>query len=316
MTAEADEAASSYAEELEELTFNSKPIINSLTMIAEELIGFCPAIVSVIEKKIRSTSSDKKLPLMYLLDSICKNVGGVYISQFSLTLPALVGSTYDACGPKVRNSLQALIKTWNGVFPPVTVEQVVARVTASGANLSAPHSRTPAPSVQMQPHAPPPPPPPPIVEPQGGHTMQLKPIMPGEMDGGFGAGKGAGRMGDHGGRKRAREDRKGRGRNPGAPLAALRAELNGLMQQLRACAQPGGRMCSPAQWNTMGSQAGSLCMQLMDQEHGSNELAVLQNIQRELQQMQVAPRLPQDKTHLANARRKRMIVRLPARPRG
>ena len=101
--AEAAEAASSYAEELEELTFNSKPIINSLTMIAEELIDSCPAIVSVIERKILSAGSDKKLPLMYLLDSICKNVKGVYISQFALSLPALVGSTYDVSGPKVRN---------------------------------------------------------------------------------------------------------------------------------------------------------------------------------------------------------------------
>jgi len=68
-------------------------------------------------------------------------------------------------------------------------------------------------------------------------------------------------------------------------MAALHAELNGLMQQLRA--QSGRTDVPPQQWNAMVSQANSLCGQLMSQVHeGSNEFAVLQSQQGELQQMQ------------------------------
>ena len=72
---EAAEAASRYAEELEELTFNSKPIITSLSMIAEEFLPVSAAIVAVIEKKIAAAAADKKLPVLYLLEP--KMHGGI-----------------------------------------------------------------------------------------------------------------------------------------------------------------------------------------------------------------------------------------------
>ena len=113
------DAAAAYASALEDLTFNSKPVINSLTMIAEESardVGAVAAIVSTIEETLRSRPPDKKLPVMYLLDSISKNVKGKFIEHFAHNLPATIGGVFAASGPKVRNSLQALVKTWDGVF--------------------------------------------------------------------------------------------------------------------------------------------------------------------------------------------------------
>ena len=85
-----DEVGLSYGSSLEDLTFNSKPIINSLTMIAEELIDSAPSVVAVIEETLATRPADKKLPVMYLLDSICKNIGGAFVENFQVNLPETV----------------------------------------------------------------------------------------------------------------------------------------------------------------------------------------------------------------------------------
>ena len=123
-----EEVASSYAAELEELTFNSKPIINSLTMIAEELLPHASVLVKVIEDKIRSAPPDRKLPTVYLMDSIVKNIGGAYKKQFAASVAELLGATYDVATPKVMTSLKNLAKTWDDIFPADVMQRVNARI--------------------------------------------------------------------------------------------------------------------------------------------------------------------------------------------
>ena len=84
MADEADDALADYVEQLGELTFNSKPLINTLTMVADDLQGVCAAaIVSAIEANISSKPPERKMPYIYLADSICKNVGSPYKERFA-----------------------------------------------------------------------------------------------------------------------------------------------------------------------------------------------------------------------------------------
>uniref|UniRef100_A0A8C8W6V4 CID domain-containing protein n=1 Tax=Peromyscus maniculatus bairdii TaxID=230844 RepID=A0A8C8W6V4_PERMB len=53
-----------YQSSLEDLTFNSKPHINMLTIVAEENLPFAKEIVSVIEAQTAKAPSSEKLPLI------------------------------------------------------------------------------------------------------------------------------------------------------------------------------------------------------------------------------------------------------------
>lgn len=46
------DAVKEYESSLKDLTFNSKPLINMLTMLAEESIAHAPEIVKLIEAKL------------------------------------------------------------------------------------------------------------------------------------------------------------------------------------------------------------------------------------------------------------------------
>ncbi|KAJ1677646.1 hypothetical protein EV182_005730, partial [Spiromyces aspiralis] len=70
-----------YKRELSELTFNSGPKIFSLTSIAKENMTSARAVTAALVEHIRSASTQCKLPAVYLLDSICKNVGCEYLRQ-------------------------------------------------------------------------------------------------------------------------------------------------------------------------------------------------------------------------------------------
>jgi len=54
----ADEVASSYALQLQDLKMNSKPVINVLTMMAEDYIRSAPIVVQTIEKHLARVSQE------------------------------------------------------------------------------------------------------------------------------------------------------------------------------------------------------------------------------------------------------------------
>eukprot|EP01135_Chromosphaera_perkinsii_P009452 Nk52_evm10s1762 gene=Nk52_evmTU10s1762 len=127
-----EDMRSMFASSLEDLTFNSKPIINSLTMIAGDNIGSADAIVDAIEARFMAVEPKQKLPCLYLIDSILKNIGKDYIGMFSQNIASLFVRAYEKVDAKVRNNFIRVRKTWGGIFPPNTLQNIDTKLQKFG----------------------------------------------------------------------------------------------------------------------------------------------------------------------------------------
>lgn len=101
-----------YAQKLSKLTFNSRPIITELTEMAGENIDVADEIVSVITNRIYKCIPEQKLFVLYLLDSICKNVGSPYNIVFGDDIFKLFSYVYLLVGDAVRQKMVNLFETW------------------------------------------------------------------------------------------------------------------------------------------------------------------------------------------------------------
>lgn len=108
----AEEFGNKYYDSLQELTFNSRPIIESRTLIAQDNSIYASEIVSAIEKRIEKAIPNQKLFSIYLLDSISKNVGLPYTALFSKSLLKTFTRTYSLVDDPTRIKLIKLFKTW------------------------------------------------------------------------------------------------------------------------------------------------------------------------------------------------------------
>ncbi|CCK68107.1 Pcf11p KNAG_0A04300 [Huiozyma naganishii CBS 8797] len=97
---------------LKELTLNSRPIITTLTKMAEENISCAQYFVHLLEARIEKCVPTQKLYAFYALDSICKNAGSPYTIYFSKNLFSMYRKTYLIVDNNTRTKMINLFRSW------------------------------------------------------------------------------------------------------------------------------------------------------------------------------------------------------------
>ncbi|KAJ2911054.1 mRNA 3' end processing factor [Coemansia aciculifera] len=105
-----------YRGELSKLTFNSKPIINDLSKRATTHISDAETILRAIEDHLRFAVPNLKLPAFYLLDSIIKNVGGMYVDLLHGRLERIFVDVWKSVDAEVKGKMERTMRTWRDGF--------------------------------------------------------------------------------------------------------------------------------------------------------------------------------------------------------
>lgn len=128
---EEERVAEEYSSTLSELNSISKVEINALTMLAEDNKEFAVQIAACIENHLKSVPSKNKLPILYLIDSICKNYPkSIYVQLFTQNIVSNFCNVFEVSGEKVRKSLHKLRMTWDATktFPQKKLNAIDKRV--------------------------------------------------------------------------------------------------------------------------------------------------------------------------------------------
>ncbi|KAE8350746.1 hypothetical protein BDV28DRAFT_150630 [Aspergillus coremiiformis] len=112
-----DEVAEDYKNSLEDLTTNDRFQISNLTVIAKENTEHAMAISRVLENHIRTTPPVQKLPALYVVDSIVKNVGTPYTLFLGRNMYQTFMNAYTLVDSQTRRKLDEMLKTWKEPVP-------------------------------------------------------------------------------------------------------------------------------------------------------------------------------------------------------
>ncbi|ROT40277.1 hypothetical protein SODALDRAFT_321657 [Sodiomyces alkalinus F11] len=111
------DVAEDYRQALEDLSSTNRADISTLTTIARENTEHAQVITDVLQKHILRTAPHKKLPALYVLDSIVKNVGTPYTLFFGAQLYQTFMEAYAAVDNQVRRKMEETLQTWKQPVP-------------------------------------------------------------------------------------------------------------------------------------------------------------------------------------------------------
>ncbi|KAF2688682.1 hypothetical protein K458DRAFT_151217 [Lentithecium fluviatile CBS 122367] len=111
------EVAADFRDALQDLKQNSRPEINNLTIIAKENTEHAQAISHELESHIKATRPEFKLPALYVLDSIVKNVGTPYTVYLGRNLYRTFMDAYLVMNESTRKAMEGLLRTWKQPVP-------------------------------------------------------------------------------------------------------------------------------------------------------------------------------------------------------
>ncbi|KAJ3976260.1 hypothetical protein EV361DRAFT_884517 [Lentinula raphanica] len=106
-----------FSNRLAELTVNSRPLIQNLSMMAHDYSRFADIVAQCIEAHIRKVPPWVKLPVFYLLDMISKNIYEPYARHFARFVIPLFIDTYQQVDESTRNKMVELALTWRTGSP-------------------------------------------------------------------------------------------------------------------------------------------------------------------------------------------------------
>ncbi|KAF2154736.1 hypothetical protein K461DRAFT_291655 [Myriangium duriaei CBS 260.36] len=147
-----DEVALDFKDCLNDLQLNNRYEISNLTIIAKENIEHAQALSRTLEQHIRSITPTRKLPALYVLDSIVKNVGSPYTIYLGRNLFSIFMDAYTLVDANTRKAMESMLRTWKEpvpgsmeptpVFPPDTTRVIENALSKAKAILQ---TRQPAP---------------------------------------------------------------------------------------------------------------------------------------------------------------------------
>ncbi|XP_057314535.1 pre-mRNA cleavage complex 2 protein Pcf11-like [Hydractinia symbiolongicarpus] len=143
MSGKSKAVSDEYTSALSDLNFNSKPMINVLTMLAEENSDYAQVIVQCICDRIKKVGVDQKMPSLYLLDSILKNIGGEYVAIIAKHIVNTFCSVFESANDeRKRMQLFKLRNTWAQYVPNSTLYELDIRISRTDPNwpIASPHN--------------------------------------------------------------------------------------------------------------------------------------------------------------------------------
>ncbi|KAI1210430.1 uncharacterized protein F4807DRAFT_65863 [Annulohypoxylon truncatum] len=114
---ESEAVALAFREAVEDLQGFARNEINTLTMIARENTEHAHAISGALQEHIKRVIPPKKLPALYLLDSIVKNVGTPYTLYFGRKLYQTFMDAYASVDMATRRKMDEMLRTWKEPVP-------------------------------------------------------------------------------------------------------------------------------------------------------------------------------------------------------